>query len=261
MAQIGRGGNGPQTGSRQVAGFVSASVGSCDASRGDEAAAGVATAAPAGPAYAVGDRQPTRLLHLWLSRRQPPPPPPMQQHISPAVADARQRRQPPPRGEPVSLHTMTPSVRYEDTEGHEDAEPSRLQSVRSGSGLLRLVAMLVVVLGLGAGATGTGRTASSPASSRSIRIASGAEVFVDGQSRGMTPITLSLSPGPHSLEAPPPRSEPRDLARRESRRAGEPADRSVEHPCRRHAGRQFAAEGREGAGRRQGRRRHTADPL
>ena len=100
----------------------------------------------------------------------------------------------------MSLHTMTPSVRYEDTDGHEDAEPSRLQSVRSGSGLLRLVAMLLVVLGLGAGGYWYWANSVKPGVVSVDSNPSGAEVFVDGQSRGMTPITLSLSPGPHSLE-------------------------------------------------------------
>ena len=97
----------------------------------------------------------------------------------------------------MSLHTMTPSVRYEDTEALEDAEPSR---VRSGSGLLRLVAMLAVVLGLGAGGYWYWANSVKPGVVSVDSNPSGAEVFVDGQSRGMTPITLSLSPGPHSLE-------------------------------------------------------------
>ena len=95
---------------------------------------------------------------------------------------------------------MTPSVRYEDPEGIDEPEPSRLQSVRSGSGLLRLVAMLVVVLGLGAGGYWYWANSVKPGVVSVDSNPSGAEVFVDGSSRGMTPITLSLSPGPHALE-------------------------------------------------------------
>ena len=94
---------------------------------------------------------------------------------------------------------MTPSVRYEDNAIEEQA-PSRLEAVRSGSGLLRLVAMLVVVLGLGAAGYWYWANSVKPGVVSVDSNPAGAEVFVDGQSRGMTPITLSLSPGTHALE-------------------------------------------------------------
>ena len=94
---------------------------------------------------------------------------------------------------------MTPSVRYEDNAIEEPA-PSRLEAVRSGSGLLRLVAMLVVVLGLGAVGYWYWANSVKPGVVSVDSNPAGAEVFVDGQSRGMTPITLSLSPGTHALE-------------------------------------------------------------
>lgn len=95
---------------------------------------------------------------------------------------------------------MTPSVRYEDPESVNEPEPSRLEAVRGGAGILRLVAMLVVVLGLGAGGYWYWANSVKPGVVSVDSNPSGAEVFVDGSSRGMTPITLSLSPGPHSLE-------------------------------------------------------------
>jgi hypothetical protein len=72
---------------------------------------------------------------------------------------------------------------------------------------IRLTVAAVVVAGLVAGGTYGGRSffsASEPAvRTGTLNVGSnpaGAQVFVDRQGRGLTPVTLTLQPGPHSIE-------------------------------------------------------------
>jgi PEGA domain len=129
----------------------------------------------------------------------PPPPPPMQPPQFPWQTPTA--AQPPPRGEHVSLQQMTPSVRYEDAGADVEPEPSRLEKVTGGGGsLFKLVAILAVVVGLAGAGYAFWSSRVKPGAVSVESNPSGAEVFVDGESRGMTPITLSLPPGPHKLE-------------------------------------------------------------
>ena len=107
---------------------------------------------------------------------------------------------PPPRGEHVSLQQMTPSVRYEDPDAALEPEPSRLEKVGGGSSLLRLAAVLALIVGLGVGGYFFWASTVKPGVVAVESTPAGAEVLVDGESRGTTPITLSVSPGPHKLE-------------------------------------------------------------
>jgi hypothetical protein len=95
---------------------------------------------------------------------------------------------------------MTPSVRYEDPDAGAEPEPSRLEKVTGGSSLLRIAAIFAVVVGLAGAGYAYWSLRAKPGVVSVESNPGGAEVFVDGESRGMTPITLSLSPGPHKLE-------------------------------------------------------------
>jgi PEGA domain len=81
------------------------------------------------------------------------------------------------------------------------------QSAREKKPWMRLIVAAVVVAGLVAAATYAGRsffsTSDHAVRTGTLSVASnpaGAQVFVDRQGRGTTPVTLTLQPGPHSIE-------------------------------------------------------------
>jgi serine/threonine protein kinase len=113
-----------------------------------------------------------------------------------------------------------PEPRHEFRFGPHEApvvdEPElEIEAPRRSLPMAAIAAAAVVVLALGGfaarkflfapatvAATGTFSVSTNPV---------GAQVFVDGQSRGVTPLTLALNPGPHSVELRADGGEPRTM--------------------------------------------------
>ena len=128
--------------------------------------------------------------------------------------DPKHESRPEPRLEPK------PEPRHEFRFGaHEppviDELELEIEAPRRSLPMAAIAAAAVVVLALGGfaarkslfapatvSATGTFSVSTNPV---------GAQVFVDGQSRGVTPLTLALNPGPHSVELRTDSGEPRTM--------------------------------------------------
>ena len=128
--------------------------------------------------------------------------------------DSKQESRPEPRLEPK------PEPRHEFRFGaHEppviDELELEIEAPRRSLPMAAIAAAAVVVLALGGfaarkflfapatvSATGTFSVSTNPV---------GAQLFVDGQSRGVTPLTLALNPGPHSVELRTDSGEPRTM--------------------------------------------------
>ena len=99
------------------------------------------------------------------------------------------------------------SVDLADTAFDDAVSEDRAEESAERKPWVRLTVAAVVVAGLVAAGTYGGRSFFSasepPVRTGTLNVASnpaGAQVFVDRQGRGLTPVTLTLQPGPHSIE-------------------------------------------------------------
>lgn len=121
---------------------------------------------------------------------------------------------PPPQREPEALYQAFASDRHDDYQVHEAAGAAHGPAAGSHAGppaksRTRLIAAAVAVLAIGGGgyyasqmSAGAPATAAAPSLGTLIVQSNpaGVEVFIDGESRGMTPSSLSLPAGSHILE-------------------------------------------------------------
>ena len=145
------------------------------------------------------------------------PPAPAVRPVSepaPAAVKVEPQHTPTPRAE--AAFASTPVLDYADTrptlDADEDddeddiaavAKPGLARAGLSGSRLAMVAAAAVVVLALGGFAARKllMAPAATPTGTLSINTnPPGAQVLVDGQSSGVTPLTLALKPGPHNVE-------------------------------------------------------------
>lgn len=104
---------------------------------------------------------------------------------------------------PIPLKIETPP-RKADAKEADDDMPHVMESPRRTG---RLVAAAVVLIALASGGAFAARRYFQPAAVRTTTgtlvvntDVPGAQVVIDGQPRGATPLTLTLNPGPHGLE-------------------------------------------------------------
>ena len=107
---------------------------------------------------------------------------------------------------PVAIVMPPPDESVDEPEENPvPAEPVAAKPGGRSIGRIRWIAALVVLVAIVGGAFATRHyfwAAAAPAASGTLAVdtnPAGAQVFVDGTARGLTPLTLSLTPGPHTL--------------------------------------------------------------
>jgi hypothetical protein len=153
------------------------------------------------PAAPVAEPQPEPVAVTHQEPVATRPQPPVVKPIEPVVKPIESAVPPPPVFEPTSDDDaiVDDETAREAFMSHLTAPPRRVQLMAAG------VVGLVVVLG--AGVMGARRYFSSPAApvvaTGTLSISSnpsGAVVLVDGDSRGVTPLSIPLKPGLHNVE-------------------------------------------------------------
>jgi hypothetical protein len=105
---------------------------------------------------------------------------------------------------PIAVNTPSGDPVH-DVEEFKAVEPVTARPRVTPPGRMRWIAAVVVLAAVAGGAFATRHyfwSAAAPAASGTLAVdtnPAGAQVFVDGTARGLTPLTLSLPPGPHTL--------------------------------------------------------------
>ena len=117
-----------------------------------------------------------------------------------------------PRPEPRALFMQT----VDEERQSEDHEEPEQDTGRRWSGRTIAIAAVVLIAIVGGGAFAARQYAATPASAGTGTLSlnttpTGAQVVVDGQVRGVTPLTLTLNPGAHSVTVQQGDGEPRSV--------------------------------------------------
>lgn len=142
------------------------------------------------------------------ARPKTPPPGPKLEIPAPVTlgVNAPAKHEPKPGIEPT-IEPKSGSKYQPPHDVAEEAVADLLDTSESPRRTGRLIAAAVVLIALASGGAFTARRYFQPAPMRTTTgtlvvntDVPGAQVLIDGQSRGATPLTLTLNPGPHTLE-------------------------------------------------------------